>query len=126
MRAGSPQAIPTPGGLLPTERSRLVSILGMLGSEFPGERAAAGLKAVELLRGAGLVWDVVIAGQDVQPARCANDAANLALCRRHAAMLNPWEARFVSGVTHQARSMTPAQELKLWQTAAALRARGFA
>jgi len=42
---------------LPTDAIiRLAKLLGMLGSEHIGERAAAGLKATELLRAHGRTW----------------------------------------------------------------------
>lgn len=39
---------------------RFVRILGMLGSQFDGERAAAAKKAADLLKEMGLVWEDVI------------------------------------------------------------------
>ncbi len=39
---------------------RLAKLLGMLGSEHGGERAAAGLKATELLRAHGATWSDLI------------------------------------------------------------------
>lgn len=39
---------------------RLIAILGMLGSEHEGERAAAALKATEMVRAAGLDWARII------------------------------------------------------------------
>ncbi len=45
-----------PGRLGATDRKRLSKILGRLGSDHPGERAAAGLKADQLVRAAGLTW----------------------------------------------------------------------
>jgi hypothetical protein len=41
-------------------RRRLVKLCGMLGSIHPGERAAAGLKADQLVKVAGESWDSVI------------------------------------------------------------------
>jgi hypothetical protein len=40
--------------------TRLVKLLGMLGSDHAGERAAAALKANELIRGHGLTWADVV------------------------------------------------------------------
>jgi hypothetical protein len=39
---------------------RLIKLLGLLASPFEGERAAAGLKATELLRARKLTWGDVI------------------------------------------------------------------
>ena len=46
--------------LTAVQRIRIIKILGMLGSAHGGERAAAGKKATELLRGCDLTWDDVI------------------------------------------------------------------
>jgi hypothetical protein len=46
--------------LSPRSAERLVKLLGMLGSNHDGERAAAAAKANELVRGHGLVWRDVI------------------------------------------------------------------
>lgn len=39
---------------------RLIAILGMLGSDHDGERAAAALQATKMVRDAGLSWDRII------------------------------------------------------------------
>ena len=39
---------------------RLIAILGMLGSEHDGERAAAAMQAFKMVRDAGLTWDRII------------------------------------------------------------------
>ena len=44
------------------ETSRLIKLLGMLGSSFAGERAVAGEKANELLRSKGLTWESYLLG----------------------------------------------------------------
>lgn len=50
-----------PGQLTPSDRRKLVAILGMLGSDQLGERAAAGVLATALLREQDLTWgDVVV------------------------------------------------------------------
>lgn len=46
---------------------RLAKILGMLGSDHDGERAAAGLKASQIVRGLGLSWSDVIAAPPLAP-----------------------------------------------------------
>lgn len=45
----------------PRDADKLVKLLGMLGSDHAGERAAAGLKAHSLIAGAGLDWRDLIA-----------------------------------------------------------------
>ena len=42
------------------DRSRLVKLLGMLGSDHAGERASAGLAADQLVRSKGLSWADVV------------------------------------------------------------------
>jgi hypothetical protein len=44
-----------------TDRRRLAAILGMLGSEFDGERAAAGLQAEAFRKRHGLTWEQMLA-----------------------------------------------------------------
>lgn len=43
------------------DRERLIKLLGMLGSDHDGERAAAARMVHEFARNAGLSWDVLIA-----------------------------------------------------------------
>ena len=43
-----------------TERHRLASILGMLGSDQPGERASAALKAEEFRNKYNLTWEELL------------------------------------------------------------------
>ena len=51
--------------LTPDLAERLAKLLGLLGSDHPGERAAAGLKAHELLKREGLRWcDVIRTASD--------------------------------------------------------------
>jgi len=42
------------------DRDHLCKLLGLLGSAFPGERAAAGLKAHEFIHGLKMTWPEVI------------------------------------------------------------------
>jgi len=78
-----------------SDRDHLCKLLGLLGSAFPGERAAAGLKAHEFIRGLELTWSEVIspplAPQDPPPRSdtpvfaelCWMDALEFCLARRH-------------------------------------------
>lgn len=45
--------------MTPADLERFRRILGMLGSEHVGERAAAALKCTEMLKAAGLTWSSV-------------------------------------------------------------------
>jgi hypothetical protein len=47
--------------LPPDLATKLVKILGMLGSDYDGEVAAAGRRANAMVKDAGLMWDDVIA-----------------------------------------------------------------
>jgi hypothetical protein len=49
----------------PTNRLRLAAILGMLGSEHQGERAAAALQAEAFRRKHGLTWEQIVSGRTV-------------------------------------------------------------
>src|SRR5262245_43671621 len=82
---------------------RLVKLLGMLGSAHDGERAAAGLKAHELIRRHGLQWsDVILAAPApaakrepvVEPWRRMAWA-----CCKHLHRLTAWERNFVQDMT---------------------------
>ena len=44
-----------------TSRTKLIRVLGMLGSEHPAERASAALAADRLVRGAGTSWAKLLA-----------------------------------------------------------------
>lgn len=58
--------------MTPADRARLIKLLGMLGSEHDGERAAAASAVVALVRRLGLTWDGLVvasaAGWSTQPA----------------------------------------------------------
>lgn len=128
-------ATTAPSGLTPAERTRLVGILGRLGSNHDGERAAAGLLASRMLRDRGLSWDTLLTVQDAPPTTRAgaqrsgaqqDAAADLAFCRRHVAHLSPWQAEFVASLAQWNTPWSAAQRMKVRQVAGQLRARGFA
>jgi hypothetical protein len=84
----------------------------MLGSDHDGERAAAGLKAHEFLKGHGLTWRDVIAvpfavaqPQD-QPPRWR---VKLAACAAHQHYLNSREREFVRSMQHWCGTPSPKQ-----------------
>jgi hypothetical protein len=73
---------------------RLVKLLGMLGSHHDGERAAAALKADQLVRQHGLTWhDVISVPAPMQPWR-----RMAARCQAHAVRLNSKELGFVDSM----------------------------
>ena len=122
--------------LAPAEVRRLVGILGRLGSDHDGERAAAGLLASRMPRAAGLAWgDVIGPGGGVQPSTGVTPSGrgtrstgqdDLALCLRWLGELSAWEVGFVTDLRARRTRMTPGQGAKLRQVADALRARGLA
>ena len=121
--------------LSPAERTRLVGILGRLGSDHDGERAAAGLLATRLLRDRNLSWDDLIAdgggrqgvhaGASAGPGPGATWQANLGQCLRHVGTLSIWEADFCLSLSARRKVLPPAQVAKLAEIAAELTARGL-
>jgi len=108
------------------DRAKLISVLGMLGSNFDGERAAAGLLASRMLREAGLSWADVIDTSALPPPREAAPSGwrtDLALAERHLSFCRPWEQAFVANLSTRA-TITPKQRAALNEISAALRARG--
>lgn len=109
----------------PVARAKLVNILGMLGSDFDGERASAGLLASRLLKHHGLRWDDLIPPAVGQIAEQSDHdvGSDLNLCLRHNAMLTDWERSFCVSLT-TVRRLSPKQIGVLQRIAAALRDRG--
>jgi hypothetical protein len=75
--------------------ARLVKLLGMLGSAHDGERAAAGLKAHELVKRSGLQWDDLIA---LPPPVGPRWRAMAIACCWHLDVLNAKERAFVQSI----------------------------
>jgi hypothetical protein len=91
------------------ELQKLIKILGLLGSNHPGERAAAALKAVELLQSLNLTWeDVILPSQGLIPAPKTSIAQKIAILQSNVHLLNEWERKFVGNVRHF-RRLTPKQ-----------------
>jgi hypothetical protein len=100
-----------------SKRPRLVQLLGMLGSDFDGERATAGRMADTLVRSLGLTWDAVITapgghtappgGQYRQPggqhrrASDHSDAVTACLNSWHA--WTQWELGFLHSIQRRRR-----------------------
>ena len=95
--------------------TRLVQLLGMLGSAYPGERDAAELKANELVRDTGLTWADVIRAPD----RDRHDHGDCggrdhwrdmqAYCLRHRGRLNEREYSFVTDLDNWRDELTERQ-----------------
>ncbi len=115
--------------LSPAERTRLVNILGMLGSEHAGERASAALLAAKLVRDRGLCWSDVVpsaAGSitsDVSRG-VSEPTSDFGLCVRHVERLSQWEREFLRSLAG-ARRRSVKQLAVLCRIAEALRARGL-
>lgn len=95
---------------------RISIILGMLGSEHVGERAAAGLKADQMVRAAGLTWDSLVAVRRTDEAserdwREPDDLATaIEVARRYQDHFNRWERRFIESV--DARELLTTKQIK--------------
>lgn len=122
--------------LSPSERRKLVAILGMMGSDHDGERAAAAALASRIVRAAGLGWDDLIstapAPQQQAPGGARDgagsrwqDSDDIAVCLKWLGHLNAWECSFVTDLRRARRPLSPAQKAKLLQIADGLRARGL-
>lgn len=79
------------------DRTRLANILGMLGSEHSGERAAAGLMASRLLRDRRLTWHDVVGAPPAPPG--TSWRALVAACQCEPDKLTAWEAEFLASLT---------------------------
>src|SRR4051794_28927895 len=101
--------------LSPDALRKLVGVLGMLGSNHPGERDAAAQLANRLIRGAGLTWGELIAVPELEanphrnppPHRPSPGPASWReLARRCAAYpewLDTWERGFLAGLARRGR-----------------------
>jgi hypothetical protein len=97
--------------LSPSLASKLVKVLGLLGSAHDGEVAAAGRRAHSMLQAEGLTWNEVInpatprLEQPYRPQRrwrqpwSPSDAA--ALCLQWPEVLDAWETDFCRSITAQ-------------------------
>lgn len=99
---------------------RLVKVLGMLGSDHDGERAAAALQASRLLRDRGLTWEEVLARPRATPNPYGpadlSDTAPVwrqvaARCRGAAARLSVWEVAFLDSIAGAARLSEAADQV---------------
>ena len=87
---------------------RLKKLLGMLGSEFPGERANAAAMADSLARKLGLTWHEIIisSSSTTSPSYrfgrddflSVEELFHFALLAEEEDLLNPWERGFLINV----------------------------
>lgn len=108
---------------------RLAKILGLLGSNHPGERAAAALKADAVVRQTGLTWlDVVMPSPSIAPALEGPPSwrQTAAECVPFTDRLPPKEVEFISKILAYRREPSPKQLKWLCDIHARLRAAGVA
>ncbi len=108
------------------DRTKLVAILGMLASDFPGERSAAGLLASRMLRDRGLQWSDLIAEPETSWSRdyvSAEWHADLAFAHRHVLLSSMWERQFICSIAGR-DGLSIKQRKCLARIADALRAKG--
>jgi hypothetical protein len=97
--------------LAPDALDRLIKLLGMLGSAHDGERAAAGLKAHELIRRHGLSWPDILLAPPETP-RKIGWRDKLAACAAHRHSLSARERAFVQSLANWRG--TPTEKQLAW------------
>jgi hypothetical protein len=97
--------------LTPADRAKLAAILGRLGSDFDGERAAAGLLATRFMRDHALTWPDLLAAPApaTPPPPPADWRRRAAWCAERAELLSGWEASFLAGMAQRAAPPTEKQ-----------------
>jgi len=107
--------------LAPDTASRLIRVLGMLGSAHDGERAAAGLMAHRIIAGAGLTWETALApllgppqaDRGYEPSDDFVGHSDLVIfCIANSDTLSEWEISFLNSVLYY-RMLTPKQRAVL-------------
>lgn len=109
------------------DRSKLSKLLGLLGSSHDGERAAAALKADQMVRRAGTTWANVLTPNPVRlpppggipgwiEPRDGPHAVSLLLDDpRHRACLNTFERDVLTNLRRRGEPYTRRQSEILWQ-----------
>lgn len=123
--------------LSPDVRMKLARVLGLLGSNHPGERDAAGLAADRIVRGAGLSWEDLLgpaprpssrpayrSSPGSSPASETAFRTDVQMCLRHCRALTDWERGFLATVVRRF-TVSEAQASKMRQIADRLRMRGL-
>ena len=113
----------------PAVTARLGKVLGMLGSDFDGERAAAAAAATRILRENGMAWSDLLVPTPALPLRPAGAAPPHVATARWAlgfsSILTAREVAFLTDISKVCR-ITPRQSAWLADIAAKLRARDAA
>jgi hypothetical protein len=87
------------------DRTRLVKLLALLGSDHAGERDAAGLAANRLLKQRGLTWEDALSPRPAER-RLPEMGTWRTTCRRlmeNPRVLRPWERTFVADLPNFGR-----------------------
>ena len=111
----------SPQALAPKTAERLAKIVGLLGSDQPGEVCNAASAATRLLRDNGMTWEALILRPPV--ASPAADPASpprpqsgwrgaVATCQARPELLTRWERGFLDGLA-QRRTLTAKQAIIL-------------
>ena len=94
----------------PRSVERLVKLLGMLGSDHDGERAAAALKANALVREHGLVWSDVIPTPEQKQEHADRDWRTMrGFCAQHSNLLRSREQEFIDDIEDWRGALTEKQ-----------------
>jgi hypothetical protein len=82
-------------------RTKLAKMLGMLGSDHPGERDAAGLAAHRLITQAGMTWTQVLRAPPVERRlpELGTWRGTVRECLARPSALRPWELGFLRDLT---------------------------
>lgn len=104
----------------PADLKRLVHILGMLGSNFDGERAAAAKKADELVKRYCLTWEQVIIPALPRPEKATPREESRPdwqrrawLCLADTELLTQWEFEFCDDMASRHREPSEKQNAVL-------------
>jgi hypothetical protein len=90
--------------LSPADRARLTKLLGMLGSDHPGERDNAGVAAHRLIQSKGLAWaDILATAPAAAPQPLISWRETCAELQKRLGSLRVWEKRFISDLPHFTR-----------------------
>jgi hypothetical protein len=83
-----------------TSRTKLAKVLGMLGSDNPGERDNAALAAHRLVTQAGMTWQQVITPAAVEKPlpELGSWRTTVKECLARPESLTPWEVKFLQNL----------------------------
>lgn len=111
----------TAGAASAVDRKRLARLLGMLGSDYPGERDNAGRLADRLVREAGMTGAQFLGPPALPEPPTATELdtaigdhrALIQLCIQQAGGLSGWKTGFIDSIRHQRAALGPVQSALL-------------